>query len=121
MNFISKFTEFIENTSPTTIQLTNDFTHFDLIKKICQEKKIKFSYSKLEYLKHIQSKKTIPILQKKQYHQIFKSKTNKRIRLYNSTNRSIPKFANYITGRLVTVLLKMFSAFKIAEETIGAG
>ena len=100
MNFISKFTEFIENISPTTIQLTDDLTHFDLIKKICQEKKIKFSYSKLEYLKHIQSKKTIPILQKKRYHQIFKSKTNKRIQLYNSTNRSIPK----IDGKIVFVI-----------------
>ena len=91
INFISKFSELIEKKSPSEIQLKDNFSHFELIKKICKEKKIKFSFSKLEHLKYVRSRKAISFLQNKRFHTIHRKKIQKRIHMYKTKKQSIPK------------------------------
>ena len=95
INFISKFLDLIEIQLPTEIFLT-DFRHFELIKKICKEKQIKFSHSKIGHLKYMQSLKNISYIQKQRFHRIHRTKIQKRIRMHKTKNDSIPKTHNKI-------------------------
>ena len=57
INFIIKFSKLLDEFNPNTVELLDDFNNFDLIKQICNNKKIKFNFSKINYLKFISKQK----------------------------------------------------------------
>ena len=51
-SFIIEFSNFIEKENPDLIKIENNFQYFNIIKQICDEKKIRIKYSQIDLIKY---------------------------------------------------------------------
>jgi len=93
INFIIKFSKLLDEFNPNTVELLDDFNNFDLIKQICNNKKIKFNFSKINYLKFISKQKLKLQTQKIRFEKITKNKIDQRKSFKNNIS---PKISNSI-------------------------
>lgn len=92
LNFITQFEKILEKHNPTILELAGEFEKWDLIKQICENKNIKFSYPKIK-LKFFQLKSIFSNRIKKFYFSyIFSKKNKKRISIFKSKNSNFPNF-----------------------------
>jgi len=93
INFIIKFSKLLDDFNPNIVELLDDFNNFDLIKQICNNKKIKFKFSKINYLKFM-SKQTLKLqTQKIRFEKITKNKISQR---KSFKNYQSPEISNSI-------------------------
>lgn len=81
VNFIENFSNFIDQNHVEIIQIENNFTYFNIIKKISERKNLKLKYSKISYLYYTQKE----FLKKHVRKYIRKNKLKKRL-IRNITN-----------------------------------
>ncbi len=94
--FIKNFERFIEEVDPKIIKISDDFRNFEIIKQICEQKKIPLEFSNLNYSKfNLKKKVKFRIRQKSSKSKISK-KINQRISLFNKKKSSIPDVNNAI-------------------------
>ena len=86
INFIIKFSKLLDDYNPNLVKILDDFTNFDLIKQICNNKKIKFKYSRIDYFKYLGKNKLKLQTQKIRFEKITTNKINQR-KLFNKNNR----------------------------------
>lgn len=89
-NFLDRFFEFIDQTNPSSFYIENDFSKYYLIKQACKKNNIKFSYSKINFLKFQLRKKITPTIRKFQLKKITKIKIQSRVKLYKNKFSKIP-------------------------------
>ncbi len=114
VNFVSKFLEMIEQKNPAIIIL-KDFSNYEVIKEICNSKKIILRYSNLSLLVFNLKKILIKKLKKIKVEKIFKNKTNKRIHIFNNSSKSLPE----IDGKNIFVIPTVFrrKIFDLVSKT----
>jgi len=93
INFIIKFSKLLDDFNPNIVELLDDFNNFDLIKQICNNKKIKFKFSKINYLKFKSKQKLKLKTQKIRFEKITKNKINQRKSFKNNLS---PEISNSI-------------------------
>jgi len=96
ISFIIKFNEFLEKENPVKVIVNDDFSMFDIIKQICNNKKIKFDYSKLMYFRSKISENILMKAQKYRYKKITSRKINYRKNLFRKKKRSLGSIDNKI-------------------------
>ena len=72
LNFIFNFSNFLKRKNPSKVRLESNFERFDVIKQICDELKIDFSYSKFSLFKYnskIKSKRSVQEIRYKKIHE----------------------------------------------------
>lgn len=83
INFIIKFSKLLNDFNPTMVEVLDDFTNLDLIKQICNNNKIKFKFSKINYLKYLSKEKIKLKTQKIRFEKITSNKIKQRKSLDN--------------------------------------
>jgi len=95
-SFLTKFIKFIEDEKPELVKITDDFRTFDIIKQICNQKEIKFQYSKLLFLKYYLRKKIGRHIRKYRLQKMTELKIKKRRELHLTKFGNIPNLDNKI-------------------------
>lgn len=103
INFIIKFTEFLEQTRPKTVTIKDDFTKVDLIIQICKKNSINVKYSKNEYLKFKMKRMSKNIIQKKRFSKIAEIKKTNRKECFLKEKNIIPKIDEKIIFAIPTI------------------
>jgi hypothetical protein len=118
VNFTLKFLEMIEQKDPSIIIL-KDFSNYEVIKEICNSKKIILRYSNLSILFFNLKKFLIKKLKKIKVETIFKNKIKKRIRIFNSQSKLLPE----IDGKNIYVTPTIFRRkfFDLVSKTTKQG
>lgn len=96
INFILKFTEYIDEFKPTKIIINEDFSMLDIISQICKRKKIHIKFSKSQYLKFTKLNKIKNFAQKYRYTSVTNKKISTRKKLYKQKNKKISSIENKI-------------------------
>jgi len=94
--FITNFYECVEAEKPQLIQIKNDFSRLDIINHICNEKKIKLKFSKLDYFLFKIRKVIISKLKKKIIIYLTKKKIKNRRNLFYQKKDNLPNINNRI-------------------------
>ena len=102
-NFIYKFFQTIDDLKPKKITIIDDFEKFEIIKQICNLKKIPFSYSKKSYLQFKLLTKTKNSLKSKRYSTINENKIKSRKNLFFEKKKLIPDITNKILFAIPTI------------------
>lgn len=100
--YIIKFEEMIDSKKPSIIEIVGEFDNLQLIKQICDKRKIVVSYSRLSYFKHLLKKKIKSVIQPFRYKTITKRKIKKRLNLFESLRKEIPSVDDKIIFFLAT-------------------
>ena len=116
INFTSKFLNFIEEKRPTEIIIKDDFNKLDIIKQICNNKQIEFNFSKIGFLKFKIVTKILESLQSYRYKKIFWTKIKKRIFIYKTKFKSIPKIDQEILFAVPTAYRRSSLNYKTGES-----
>ena len=118
VNFVSKFLEMIEQKNPSMIIL-KDFSNYEVIKEICNSKKIILRYSNISFSFFNLKKILIKKLKKIKVEKIFKNKTNKRIHIFNNHSKLLPE----IDGKNIFVIPTVFrrKIFDLVSKTAKQG
>ena len=82
INFLNRFFEFVDKNNPSSFYIENDFSKYYLLKQVCEKRNIKFSCSKINFLKFQLRRMITPSIRKIRLKKITKSKINSRINLY---------------------------------------
>jgi len=85
LSFIIKFEEFLDQTKPIAVKITDDFSTFSIISQLCKKKNIQFKYSKKELIKFKTKQKIIFQGQKYRYKKILLNKFQKRKNLFSKS------------------------------------
>ena len=88
INFIIKFSKLLNDFNPTMVEVLDDFSNLDLIKQICTNNKIKFKFSKINYLKYLSKEKIKSKTQKIRFEKITSNKIKQRKSLDNDNEFS---------------------------------
>jgi len=118
VNFISKFLEMIEEKTPSIIIL-KDFSNYEVIKEICDSKKITLIYSNSSFLFFNSKKFLIKKLKKIKLERIFKNKTNNRINIFKNHSKLLPE----IDGKNIFVIPTLYrrKVFDFISKTVKQG
>ena len=94
-NFTKKFSEFLDETKPTIVEVT-DYKKLTIIKKICLQKNVKCVYSKGSNLKFSLKQKTKESIGRNRFEKITNEKTQNRINQFLKKSKNIPDINNSI-------------------------
>ena len=100
-NFIKKFSEFLDENNPTSVEIT-DYQKLAVIKQICLQKNIKYIYSKSAYLRFSLKQKTKESINRKRFEKITNEKTQNRINEFLKKSKDIPDINNSIVFAIPT-------------------
>ena len=118
VNFTLKFLEMIEQKDPLIIIL-KDFSNYEVIKEICDSKKITLRYSNSSFLFFNLKKILIKKLKKIKVEKIFKNKINKRICIFNNHSKSLPEIDGKNIFVIPTIYRRKF--FDLVSKTTKQG
>lgn len=96
LNFITKFSELLDEKKPTIVIVDSDFSKLNLIRQICLQKNIILKYSKIRSIKYLIQKKLLKKIQKIRFYKITINKIKKRKKLYYSLYDKIPDINNKV-------------------------
>jgi len=96
LNFISNFSIFLKNKKPSKVILEQNFEYFELIKQICKNLKIDFSFSKLGLIKFRSKVTSKNSIQKMRYEKIHQKKIETRKNLFSKNSKLIPNISNKV-------------------------
>jgi len=74
-NFIEKFSELLDKTHPQIIKIEKNFDKINLIREICEQRRIKLQYSNVNATTKRSQEKFKKILQKRRINKITKTKS----------------------------------------------
>jgi len=101
-NFVKKFSEFLDEINPITVEVT-DYKKLTVIKKICLQKNIKCIYSKGSNLKFSLKQKTKESISRNRFEKITNEKTQNRISRFLKTSKDIPNINNSIVFAIPSI------------------
>jgi len=117
INFITHFSEFVEQVNPHTLKVEDDFNTFDILKQFCVKRKIKLEFSKIEYIKFVTRKKIWRLIRKYGSKRITKLKIKNRKNLFYKKRKSIPNIDNKIIFSVLPIYHRpVFNPNKKTEE-----
>ena len=117
INFITHFSEFVEQVNPHTLKVEDDFNTFDILKQFCVKRKIKLEFSKIEYIKFVTRKKIWQLIRKYGSKRITKLKIKNRKNLFYKKRKSIPNIDNKIIFSVLPIYHRpVFNPNKKTEE-----
>ena len=96
INFIEKFQEILVEKKPTKLYLIGEFDKFDLIKQLCKNNNIEFSYSKIRLAKFLILKNSKAKIHQTYLQRETNKKNKKRINLFKNTKKNLPTLENKI-------------------------
>ena len=111
INFISNFSNFLQTVKPSKVKLENNFERFEVIKQICNQLEIDFSYSKFTLLKYNSKIKSKNSIQEMRYKRIHEKKIETRRSLFGENYNSIPDFSNKIIFAVSTNFRRLIFDF----------
>ncbi len=94
INFIDKFDLFLKKTKPTSVKIIDNFEKFHLVKQICENNEIQFSFSKSSFLKYSIKNKLKIKFREKHYSNILQKKFKKRLTIFKNKSNKISTFEN---------------------------
>ena len=88
INFVHTFSEFLDENNPNVVEILN-MEKLEIIKKICKQKNIKYTYSKNSQLQFLLKQKSKNIIKKTRFEKITNKKieNRKNIFLKHTTNK----------------------------------
>lgn len=95
-NFTKKFSELIDKTQPQIVKIESNFDKLNIIKQICDQRKIKLQYSTITANLQLSRKKMKKIIQKTHFQKITKTKIEQRKKLYFKKFNHVPSIKNKI-------------------------
>lgn len=90
-DFITNFLNFIEKNKPNELEIVNEFDKFEILKQICNQRKISFKYSKFSFLKFIEKEKIKQLIRNKVMATLAKKRFHDRKKLFNKIKSSPPE------------------------------
>ena len=75
--------KYLDNHSPTEVKIVDEFEKLEILKQICNQKKIPIKYSKLNYLKFKNAQKIKLNIRNKAMHTLAKKRFNERVKFKN--------------------------------------
>ena len=115
VNFTLKFLEMIEQKDPLIIIL-KDFSNYEVIKEICDSKKITLRYSNSSFLFFNLKKILIKKLKKIKVEKIFKNKINKRICIFNNHSKSMKDRIFYYSWLYIIIAFSLMVVFILLNQ-----
>jgi hypothetical protein len=94
VNFIDNFTKFIEENNPKFVKINDDFNKFEIIKQICNNKKITIKFSRSNYLKFKFKLKILKIIKPIHANYIHKIKIKSRKNIFHNNKKKLPNLTN---------------------------
>jgi len=119
INFLNKFLKLVDEVNPDSIKIEEDFSYFDIIQQICQQKNIKLEYSSTSILKNKLSKKSFKKIQKIRHKKIIENKLQKRKQIFKKKNHSNLEINETIVFAIPTYLRRY--VFNITKKTTERG
>ena len=118
INFINKFDLFLKKNKPTSVKIIGNFEKFYLVKQICENNKIQFSYSKSSFLKYSTKNKLKIRLREKHYSNTLQKKFSKRLNLFKIKSNKLPTFKNKLLIFSANVYRRKYFDFEKNFEVI---
>ena len=116
INFINKFDLFLKKNKPTSVKIINNFEKFYLVKQICENNKIPFSYSNFSFLKYSIKNKLKIRLREKHYSNTLQKKYSKRLNLFKIKSKKFPTFKNKLLIFSANVYRRKYFDFEKNSE-----
>ena len=96
IDFVTNFSNFIDKFNPQKVRMNDSFTEINLIKQICHNKNIPFTYSKFPFFMFKIKKNLKKFSRNYGSSFLFNTKTKERKKIFFSKKNSIPSLKNKI-------------------------
>lgn len=117
INFIDRFESFLKKTNPESVKIIGNFEKFYLVKQICQNNNVSFSFSKFSFFKYSIKNKLKIKFREKYYSNILQKKFKKRLTSFEKKSNIIPTFKNKLVIFSANVYRRKYFDFEKNLET----